>query len=173
LTFQKNNQLWKLRSKHGRDKIFSDPEILWAEAIRYFKYIDSHPWHKVEQLKQPRLVKDKDGNGKVESIVHIPTARPYTLSGLCLFLGVNSQYFTDFKKTASADFSLIVTRIEEVIYTQKFEGATVGAFNPLIIARDLGLKEQSENKNTNTNYNSEPLSAEKIKEINKALEDDN
>jgi hypothetical protein len=30
------------------------------------------------------------------------------------------------------------------MFTQKFEGATVGAFNANIIARDLGLKDQTD-----------------------------
>jgi hypothetical protein len=47
------------------------------------------------------------------------------------------------------DFSQVITRIGKVIYTNKFEGASAGVFNHNIIARDLGLKDQTENKNTN------------------------
>ena len=32
----KNNQFWKLRSKHGRDTLFSSPELLWSAAYEYF-----------------------------------------------------------------------------------------------------------------------------------------
>ena len=42
------------------------------------------------------------------------------------------------------DFSSVITRIEQTIYAQKFEGAAVGSFNANIIARDLGLKDKSE-----------------------------
>lgn len=34
--------------------------------------------------------------------------------------------------------------VETTIYTQKFEGAAVGAFNSNIIARDLGLADKKE-----------------------------
>ena len=29
----KNNQFWKLRSKHGRDILFSSPELLWLQHM--------------------------------------------------------------------------------------------------------------------------------------------
>ncbi|MFC0183379.1 terminase small subunit [Pseudarcicella hirudinis] len=39
-------------------------------------------------------------------------------------------------------FLEVITRIEEIVYVQKFEGAAVGAFNANIIARDLGLADK-------------------------------
>lgn len=124
------NQFWKLRSKHGRDKIFSTPENLWNSACEYFDWVDKHPWKRNEAIKS--------GN-KVGKIIKIPTQRPYTIEGLYLFLDVNKHYFNDFKKNATEGFSEVISRIENVIYTQKFEGAVVGAFNANIISRDLGL----------------------------------
>lgn len=38
----------------------------------------------------------------------------------------------------------VTTYVEEIIRTQKFEGAAVGAFNANIIARDLGLSDKKE-----------------------------
>ena len=38
----------------------------------------------------------------------------------------------------------IITRIEEIIETQQFEGASVGVFNANIIARKLGLVERQQ-----------------------------
>lgn len=38
----------------------------------------------------------------------------------------------------------VTTRIDEIIYKQKFEGAAVGAFNANIIARDLGLADKKD-----------------------------
>jgi hypothetical protein len=162
----KGNSFWKKRSKHGRDRIFETPEILWQAAQEYFRWCEKNPWYKQEQLKQPKIIKDKEGNQKLISIVEIPTARPYTLGGLCIFLDVNSQYFNDFKnsllgdkeekieeggrahsKTLKKDFSLVISRIEEIIRTQKYEGAAVGAFNANIIARDLGLADRQEVEN--------------------------
>lgn len=126
------NQFWKLRSKHGRDKIFATPDVLLEACNDYFEVTDKRVWNKIE-YKGSDVIK-----------VEIPTSVPYTLTGLCIFLGVNSQYFGDFKKTCSEDFSLVIRNIEEIIYTQKFEGAAVGAYNANIIARDLGLSDKQD-----------------------------
>ncbi len=130
----KGNKFWKLRSKHGRDKLFKSPAMLMNAAIEYFQWCDENPWVREETTTKPNGVEHK----------RIPTARPYTLSGLCIYLGVNTGYFKDFKNTKEFEekgFSTVYTRIEEIIYTQKFEGAATGAFNANIIARDLGLKD--------------------------------
>jgi hypothetical protein len=149
------NQFWKLRSKHGRKKIFTTPAILWLAATEYFQWCDNNPWIKKEQLKKSVITKDKNGNEQVHSIADIPTARPYTLTGLCIYLDVNTQYFTDFKDALkpkdgekmckkNKDYSIVITRIEEIIRTHKFEGAAVGAFNANIIARDLGMADKKD-----------------------------
>lgn len=151
----KGNQFWKNRSKHGRNKLFGTPKLLMQAALEYFQWCDSNPWIKKEQLKKPTVIKDKKGNERVESIADIPTARPYTLSGLCIYLCVNSQYFIDFKQSIAPkegekwtkknkDFSEVIHTIEEIIRTQKFEGAAVGAFNANIIARDLGMVDRKD-----------------------------
>lgn len=147
--FQKGNNFWTLRSKHGRDRLFTDPDSLWQAACEYFAHCDETPWFRNEAIKS--------GLG-AGSIIQVPTQRPYTLSGLCLFLNVNPDYLNQFKKSlvsktdpskpeyeqSAAGYSEIITRIEEIIRTQKFEGAVVGAFNANIIARDLGLVDKKD-----------------------------
>jgi len=152
------NQFWKLRSKHGRDKLFATPELLWEAACEYFQWCDDNPWLKSEQVKMPgKGYEDKEGNHIPPKLVtQIPTARPYTMQGLCNYLDCNTAYFRQFKAGIDddgKDFSTIITRIEETVYQQKFEGAAVGAFNANIIARDLGLTDKTDNKNENTNLN--------------------
>lgn len=177
----RGNQFWKLRSTHGRKKLFASPKLLYKAATEYFQWCDNHPWQRKEQLKKPVVVKDKKGNQSVEVLTDIPTARPYSLSGLCIYLNVNTQYFNDFKDALkgkkdkkSQGFSEVIHAIEEIIYTQQFEGAAVGAFNQNIIARKLGLVEKVEAKNTNTNFNhnSVDLTPDDIKKFRKALEDE-
>lgn len=128
----KKNAFWKLRSKHGRDKLFASPDLLWKAACDYFNWCDKNPWLK------------KDWVGKDAIEVDKPTARPYTITGLCLYLDCGKNYWEQFKKAEHEGFSGVITRIEEIIYTQKFEGAVVGAFNASIIARDLGLADKQE-----------------------------
>lgn len=135
------NKFWELRSKHGRDKIFATPEILWDAACEYFQYIESNP------------LKEHDFVGKDAMEVERNKMRAMSIHGLSLFLGVNSKYFYDFEAglkgkedNISKDFSYIVSRIRDVIFNQKFEGAAAGMLNASIIARDLGLAEKTETK---------------------------
>lgn len=126
------NQFWKQRSKHGRDKLFSTPELLWEACCEYLEATDKRKWIK------------KDWIGKDCQEVERETETPYTLSGLCLYLDCDPSYFRKFRSNEeNKDFFTVITRIEQIMYTQKFEGATVGAFNANIIARDLGLKDVS------------------------------
>jgi len=135
----KGNEFWKLRSKHGRDKIFSTPNILWDAACEYFEWCESNPLEEV------------DFRGKDAVEIVLPRMRAFTLHGLCIFLDVHTKYFNDFeyglkdkKDKKSKDFSNVLTRIREIIYNQKFTGAAAGFLNPNIIARDLGLQDKKE-----------------------------
>lgn len=151
----KGNKFWELRSTHGRKRLFENAELLWEAACEYFEWCQDHPWSKVETTVR----------GENIDVKKIPTERPFTMTGLCLYLDCNTQYFSQFKKTLTAedkDFSLVITRIEEIIYTHKFEGAAVGAFNANIIARDLGLKDKSEVETHNTTLNLTPEQTKKI-----------
>ena len=149
----KKNQFWKLRSKHGRDKLFETPELLWQAACEYFEHTDQRKWIK------------KDWVGKDALPVNRETETPYTISGLCLYLDCGKNFWEQFKGANHKDFSGIVTRIEQIIYTQKFEGASVGAFNANIIARELGLKEASDiNLNDNRKQVSELFPLDKTEE---------
>jgi hypothetical protein len=125
------NQFWKLRSKHGRDKIFSDPALLWEAACEYFDWCDKNELIEI------------DFKGKDADRVQIPKMRAYTWEGLELYLDIHS--LRDYKTNENyKDFSQVITRIEKIIYTQKFTGAAAGFLNPNIIARDLGLSDKSQ-----------------------------
>ncbi len=134
-----NNEFWKLRSKHGRDKLFASPELLWEAACEYFAWCEDNPLIEV------------DFKGKDADEVRIPKLRAFTIIGICHYLGVNTDYLSDFKDSLkgktdelSKDFSRTITRINEVIYNQKFTGAAAGFLHPNIIARDLGLRDKSD-----------------------------
>lgn len=132
------NEFWKLRSKHGRDKIFSSPVILWEAACEYFQWCENNPLIEV------------DYRGKDAVRVELPKMRALTLQGLTRHLHVSTGYFRHFKSQlkqnpeADEDFLSVITRIEEVIYDQKFTGAAAGFLNANIIARDLGLADKKE-----------------------------
>ena len=133
----KHNQFWRNRTEHGREKLFATPELLQEAIHQYFNWVDGHPWYRNEAVKSGDLA---------GTIVKIPVARPYTLTGLCIYLGASENWWKEFRKNdnLSKDFLAIITRTEEIIRTQKFEGAAVGAFNANIIARDLGMVDKGE-----------------------------
>lgn len=131
-----NNQFWKLRASHGRDMIFSSPTILWEACCEYFEATDKRKWYKTEF------------HGKDATECSVPVETPYTWTGLYLFLDIHHDTWSEYEKRE--DFTAICTRVRSILYTQKFEGAAVGAFHPMIISRDLGLADKTENKNENT-----------------------
>jgi len=133
----KGNEYWKKRAKDGRDKIYQKPEDLLNEAIEYFKYCDDNPWYKKEAIKSGQMAGE---------ILSIPTQRPYTVEGFCLFAGISLKGFKNYGNLDShKDFFLVYTYIREVIDLNQLEGASVGAYNPNIIARKLSLVDKQEN----------------------------
>lgn len=139
----KGNQFWKLRSKHGRGRLFETPQLLWEAACEYFQWCDENPLIEI------------DFKGKDADRVELPKMRAYTMHGLCLYLDCNTVYFNQFEMSIrdktdelSKDFSKVITRIREVVYNQKFTGAAAGFLNPNIIARDLGLADKKEVENS-------------------------
>lgn len=145
----KGNQFWMLRAKHGRDRIFTTPELLWEAACEYFQWCDDNPWITKKVVQKTVPTKKKRGK-KIETATEqqiqqeaSPIARPYSLTGFCIFIGASTQWWYTFKgdckQKEEKDFLEIIARVEEIIRTQQFEGACVGAFNANIIARTLGL----------------------------------
>lgn len=133
------NQFWKARSKHGKDKAFSTPKILWEAASEYFEWCDANPLMSYEW------------NGKEPIKCELEKMRPYTLKGLCIFLDVNEKYFNQFTETTE-EYSNVCTRIRDIIHTQKFEGAAAGLLDRMVIIRDLGLIEKREIENNHRGF---------------------
>ncbi len=137
------NQFWKLRSKHGRDKLFESPQLLWESACEYFEWCDNNPFLE----SKPMVVSNGQMAGSEVQMIEIPIKRPYTLHGLCLYCNANTGYFRVFKsqeRANSDDFKTVIAEIEETIYNQQFSGAASGFLNANIIARNLGLKDSTD-----------------------------
>lgn len=135
----KGNQFWKLRAKHGRDKLFKTPTLLWEAATQYFEWCDNNPFIAIEYY------------GKDATMCEVPKMRPYTLEGLCLYFDASVEFLTNFergikekKDKEAKDFLRVCTHIRQIIRDQKFSGAAAGFFNANIIARDLGLRDKQE-----------------------------
>ena len=132
----KNNQFWKVRSSHGRKPKFKTPDILWGVCCEYFEWVDKHP------LQAAELVKFQ---GK-HKLAKLPKMRAMTILGLCIFLDIATITWSEYREKKG--FSYITTRVDEIIRTQKFEGAAAELLNSNIIARDLGLSDKHESQVT-------------------------
>lgn len=161
--FKRGNDLWNRRAKHGRDKLFSTPKLMLEAACEYFQSCIDNPLITTEW----KVVDKELVNVKTE---HTP---PFTWIGLCIFLDCGEAYFREFQRNkdrCTPDFMTVIEKIRHIIYTQKFEGASVGKYNANIISRELGLADKIQNENIN--YNSAPLDKEELKNISKQLDDD-
>jgi hypothetical protein len=132
----KGNEYWQLRHKHGKDKKFT-PDEIWQEAVKYFNWVKENPlWESV--LIQKGVVVDKGlETERVEYFVKAPKMRAMTLKALYLHLGIDRKTWTNWAK--DKDYVTIITRVENVIFTQKIEGAAAKLLETNIIARELGL----------------------------------
>lgn len=129
------NQFWKLRSKHGRDKLFASSKLLWDAAVEYFEWCENNPLYELKAFSYQGDVTKEE----------MPKMRAMTLSGLCFYLHCNEAYFRTFRSRlpkGEQDFDTVITDIETIIYNQKFQGAAADLLNANIIARDLGLADK-------------------------------
>ena len=156
----KGNSFWKLRSKHGRDKLFETPELLWEAACEYFEWCEKTPLYETKAFAFQGVVTTEK----------MPIMRAMTLSQLCFYLNCNEAYFRTFKSRLTEvdeDFDTVITDIEKMIYNYKFQGAAGNLLNSNIIARDLGLSDKTEV----TRKGEKSLTDEEIKKINKLLDE--
>lgn len=124
------NRFWELRLKHGRTSKIETPEQLWENFVEYAEYCQSNPLVEV------------DFKGKDAERVEIPKMRAMTKGGFALACGY-SRWEAVIELKENKGFAEIVSRIEAAIYEHKFVGAAAGLLNQNIIARDLGLTDNS------------------------------
>ena len=151
------NQFWQARSTHGRKRAYDDRDEFEDACYQYFAWCHENP------LKEQKVFNGKDGIAKTDCNL----MRAMTVRGLCIFLGISRDTWYRYRAGPETpetgeteadqgenaadpeeqeadppvDFSDICTMVEEIIYTQKFEGAAAGLLNHAIIARHLGLAE--------------------------------
>lgn len=149
----KGNRFWEARSSHGRNPIFGSPDELWSACAEYFDWIEDNPLYETKAFAFQGVVTQEA----------IPKMRAMTIIGLCLFLDIDRSTWYALK--AKEGFSDITTRAEEVIYNQKFSGAAADLLNANIIARDLGLKEQSQVEDVTPDKGDRDKRRSRIKEL--------
>lgn len=128
----KGNRFWEARTTHGRDLLFSTPDVLWAACVEYFEWVDDTPLHEAQAFAYQGVV----------TVQSLPKMRAMTIDGLCIFLDIARRTWDEYRQRE--DFLPVTTRAEQVIRDQKFAGASAGLLNANIIARDLGLSDKRE-----------------------------
>ncbi len=130
----KGNKFWEVRSSHGRNPIFAKPDDLWDACTQYFTWVEDNP------LEEAIVYQGKVATeGK-------KLMRAMTISGMCLYLDICEDTWANYRK--KQDFIAVITRAEKIIYNQKFSGAAADLLNANIIARDLGLKDNTSSEIT-------------------------
>ena len=126
----RGNKFWLARSKSGRNPKFSDPEKLWGACCEYFDWVEKHPLWETKAFAFQGVV----------TKARLPKMRAMTLSSLFLFIDIDRKTWESYGK--KKDFLPVTTRVESLIYEQKFSGAAADLLNANIIARELGLVEK-------------------------------
>ncbi len=148
----KGNRFWEARSSHGRDPKFESPDALWSACCEYFQWVEDNPlWEMKPFAYQGEIVQEP-----------VAKMRAMTLSGLTIFLDITRQTWTAYK--SRDDFITVTSRAEEIIYDQKFSGAAADLLNANIIARDLGLSEKKEVKQSVTDMTDDEINR-RLKEL--------
>lgn len=113
----------------GRPAIYTDPVKLAEECQNYFHWAVNTPLHEEKAFcYEGNITKAK-----------LAKCRAFTLGSLCLYIGISMDTWEDYRR--KPEFSGITKAVDETIRQQKFTAAAAGLLNPVIIARDLGLRE--------------------------------
>lgn len=148
----KGNRFWEARSSHGRNPKFESGDQLWSACCEYFQWVEDNPlWEMKPFAYQGEVTQEP-----------VAKMRAMTLTGLCLFLDISDDTWRNYRD--KEDLLGVVTRAEKVIYDQKFSGAAADLLNANIIARDLGLAEKKEVKQSVPDLSDEEIER-RLKEL--------
>lgn len=138
MSFLPGNQFWKARTNVGRPRLFASAEALWEACCEYFQWVEDNPLYEMKAFSyQGEVVQEP-----------VAKMRAMTIDGLCLFLDIAVSTWYEWRNVD--DFSEVVAKAESVIRSQKFAGAAADLLNANIIARDLGLADKTEVKQSVT-----------------------
>lgn len=124
-------RLWE-KVKFGAPPAFESPEEMWDRAVEYFKWCEENTLNELKIFNNQGEIVSGD----------VPHMRAMTQAGLCSFLNIGVSTWHDYKK--KDNFSEVISKIESIMYEQKFSGAAAGMLNSNIIARDLGLTDKKD-----------------------------
>lgn len=128
----KGNQYWKLVNDWHHPKLYK-PEELLNKALEYLDWLEKNP------LKEEKVF----STGKR---MKVNKMRAPTIEGFTVYANICTSTWDNYM--ADEAYMGILKKIKNTFYSLKIEGCAAGFFNPLIIIRELGLKETVVNENT-------------------------
>lgn len=147
MAVQRVTKIWKLAVTMPRDGVFTKAEVLVQHAKDFFEWCDNNPRYKTEVVKH-----------KMEwDTIEIELRRPYTMSGMCMYLGVSQGYFRRTKgdlmekaeggtiTEGEVQVLAAIEWIEQIVFTDQIEGAATGQYNANLISRLNGLADNVNN----------------------------
>jgi hypothetical protein len=131
------NQYWTFAEFKGRKKKLT-PEEWYNKVVQYMEHMQTQVWVKKEPIKSGEMAGE---------LIDIPTKTPLSIGSLCIHSGIDQNTFYRYlSEKGYEEYWEITTWAKQTIENQQFEGATVGAYNPNIIARTLGLADKQDIK---------------------------
>jgi hypothetical protein len=163
------NKYWQFRNKHGRDHKYT-PMSLEEESVKYFEWNEANPLYESVLVARGIVIDKGKPNEKTVYSTTMPKMRAMTIAAFCLYADICEKTFSNYRN--DKDFLQVVTRIEQTIYAQKFEGAAATLLNPNIIARDLGLADKQHHESPDGSMSAKPMTAKRAKELDEMFEDE-
>ena len=156
------NKCWMNREKHGRSKLFETP----TEAIN--KLEEYQEWAKNNPTLKPEIIKSGE---RVGEVIQIKYPRATTIEDFCHYNGFSYNTFYNYEnKEEYKDFFNVFKYIREVLDSDIANKGFSGIFNPMLVARKLGMQEKQVIEQT-TNVNTD-ISEKERDEIIRQLKKD-
>lgn len=124
----------------SKNRALKTPEELWAVACMYFDYTQNTPIQRKEYIKTGPLAGTE---------YTVETPRPFNWSGLSVYanligIAANLHRYARNENDMYPEFQDVVKLINDVMFSQKFEGAAIGMYKENIIAREIGLADKQQ-----------------------------
>lgn len=131
-------------------KLTYTPEQLAKEFLKYLEDLKANPIEvSTQYLRKKQKFKDEElqRQDRVEKFHRAPRIEDFVVRWLGKSMSWWSEISGDKYKDAE-EFSNIKKQIQDFCRCVKLDGATAGVFNPVIIARELGLTDKQQVEQT-------------------------
>src|SRR5680860_1864535 len=107
-----NNEISSIRRQRGRPRKIVSSELLLKQFVAYAQHVEDNPFLVDTVFKTER------------GLVHakLRKARPMTISGLCLYLGITMQAWQYWRRNR-IDLLEATELIDDAVFVHKYEGA--------------------------------------------------